>query len=188
MPNPVTCNMLAGFGNEMLYFQQQNAYQFENDFPRLALYSEIEYIRSSFEPLMRINRYVFSEVSMENSRFFIIRSSTHDDIHKSMKYGVWTSTYHNNVKLNSAFNEISEANNGGRVFLIFRTVNLNVSCGIAVLTEALRPEHTFPLWWDRSKFKGTFKVQWAYVKNIDLQNIQIHANGKKIYEMIDGTE
>ena len=34
----------------------------------------------------------------------VIRSNNDDDIHKAIKYGLWTSVPSNNIKLNNAYN------------------------------------------------------------------------------------
>ncbi len=51
------------------------------------------------------------------SKYFIIKSYTEDDIYKSIKYGVWTSTEMGNRRLDRAFREATR--NGGVVLLFF---------------------------------------------------------------------
>jgi hypothetical protein len=38
-----------------------------------------------------------------DAKFFVIKSYSEDDVHKSIKYNVWSSTPHGNKKLHSAF-------------------------------------------------------------------------------------
>ena len=38
-----------------------------------------------------------------HDRFFVIKSYTEDDVHKSVKYGCWTSTSTGNARLDAAF-------------------------------------------------------------------------------------
>lgn len=40
-----------------------------------------------------------------NARFFVIKSYSEDDIHRSIKYEIWCSTEHGNKRLDSAFRE-----------------------------------------------------------------------------------
>lgn len=58
-----------------------------------------------------------------NAKFFVIKSYSEDDVHKSMKYNVWSSTPNGNKKLNSAFEDaqrIAAGNpRGCPVFLFF---------------------------------------------------------------------
>ena len=39
----------------------------------------------------------------KNARFFVIKSYSEDDIHRSIKYGIWCSTEHGNKRLDDAF-------------------------------------------------------------------------------------
>ncbi|NDW60492.1 YTH domain-containing protein, partial [Yangia sp. PrR004] len=39
---------------------------------------------------------------------YILRSNNDDDIHKSIKYGIWTSSKENNEKLNAKYLEAQE--------------------------------------------------------------------------------
>ena len=41
----------------------------------------------------------------ENAKFFVIKSYSEDDIHKSIKYNVWASTPVGNKRLDSAYQE-----------------------------------------------------------------------------------
>jgi len=42
---------------------------------------------------------------MKPARFFVLRSSNDDDIHKAIKYNLWTSTPNNNIFLEKLFKE-----------------------------------------------------------------------------------
>ena len=41
----------------------------------------------------------------ENAKFFVIKSYSEDDVHKSIKYNVWSSTPHGNKKLQAAYED-----------------------------------------------------------------------------------
>ena len=47
-------------------------------------------------------------------------SQTHDDVHKAMKYGVWTSIY--NEAMNKVYEGVSNNDPPSKVFLFFKTV------------------------------------------------------------------
>jgi hypothetical protein len=55
--------------------------------------------------------------------FFVIKSYSEDDIHKSIKYNVWASTPNGNKRLDSAYQDaqqkIAEKGNSCPVFLFF---------------------------------------------------------------------
>ncbi|XP_073281605.1 YTH domain-containing protein ECT2-like, partial [Primulina huaijiensis] len=54
-----------------------------------------------------------------DARFFIIKSYSEDDVHKSIKYNVWTSTPNGNKKLDSAYQDSQSKPGGCPVFLFF---------------------------------------------------------------------
>lgn len=55
----------------------------------------------------------------ENAKFFIIKSFSEDNIHKSIKYNVWASTPHGNKKLDVAYHDAKEIQPHCPVFLFF---------------------------------------------------------------------
>ena len=57
------------------------------------------------------------------AKFFIIKSYSEDNVHKSIKYGVWASTPNGNRKLDAAFREAKEKKDACPVFLLF-SVNI----------------------------------------------------------------
>lgn len=44
-------------------------------------------------------------IDYTNAKFFVIKSYSEDDVHKSIKYNVWSSTLHGNKKLQSAYED-----------------------------------------------------------------------------------
>jgi len=58
-------------------------------------------------------------VDYSDAKFFIIKSYSEDDIHKSVKYNVWASTPNGNKKLDAAYQEAQEKVGGCPVFLFF---------------------------------------------------------------------
>jgi len=64
----------------------------------------------------------FSE-DYSDAKFFVIKSYSEDDIHKSIKYNVWASTLNGNKKLDAAYHEAKEKPGDCPVFLLF-----SVSC------------------------------------------------------------
>lgn len=55
----------------------------------------------------------------ENAKFFIIKSFSEDNVHKSIKYNVWASTPHGNKKLDAAYREAKEIEGRCPIFLLF---------------------------------------------------------------------
>lgn len=71
-------------------------------------------------------------VDYEEAKFFVIKSYSEDDVHKSIKYNVWSSTPHGNKKLQSAYEDaqriIEGKSKGCPIFLFFSVSNL--PCGL----------------------------------------------------------
>lgn len=62
----------------------------------------------------------------ENAKFFVIKSYSEDDVHKSIKYNVWSSTPHGNKKLESAYEDakkIAAGKCGGCPIFLFFSVS-----------------------------------------------------------------
>ena len=53
------------------------------------------------------------------AKFFIIKSYSEDNVHKSIKYGVWASTPNGNRKLDAAYREAKENRDRCPIFLLF---------------------------------------------------------------------
>lgn len=62
-------------------------------------------------------------VEYENAKFFVIKSYSEDDVHKSIKYNVWSSTPHGNKKLEVAYEDAKKMalgkSGGCPIFLFF---------------------------------------------------------------------
>lgn len=63
------------------------------------------------------------QIEYENAKFFVIKSYSEDDVHKCIKYDVWSSTPNGNRKLDAAFREAdakaTETGTQCPVFLFF---------------------------------------------------------------------
>ena len=55
----------------------------------------------------------------KEAKFFIIKSFSEDNVHKSIKYCVWASTPHGNKKLDVAYHEAKRIKSSCPVFLLF---------------------------------------------------------------------
>lgn len=79
-----------------------------------------------------------------NALCYVIRSNNDDDVHKAIKYGIWTSVPGNNVKLNAAWEKAQELNVD--VYLFFSVVKSGQFIGVAKLKSSFQ-EETFSYWW-----------------------------------------
>ena len=65
-------------------------------FRKLEKYTDLSKIKLMFESATHVNDPYFDTDSLHDAVFYILRSTCDDDIHKSIKYGLWTSTHRNN--------------------------------------------------------------------------------------------
>ena len=102
------------------YPSQYNTQQYYNPFmQQQMLYRTEMYICSRYRNLIDINTKnanLYEKID-GNSKFFIIKSFSEEDVHKSIKYGVWSSSKNGNLTLSNAF-QISKEKNGN-VYLFF---------------------------------------------------------------------
>jgi len=76
-----------------------------------------EYAKKFYSHLARVNSADMS-IEYKNARFFVIKSFTEEDVHKSMKYQVWSSTPEGNKRLDEAYHKCLDEKNP--LFLFFR--------------------------------------------------------------------
>ena len=115
----------------------------------------------------------------KSARFFIIKSYSEDDIHRSIKYSVWTSTEHGNRRLNEAFKE--QQSHSAPTYLLFSVNGSGHFCGIAMMMSEVDLEIETGIW-SQDKWKGKFEVKWFYVKDVPnnaLRHIRLENNDNK---------
>ena len=108
------------------------------------------------------------DVVPPTARFFVIKSYTEDDVHKSLKYEIWASTDKGNQRLDKAFRESAR---DGPIYLFYSVNASGHFCGMAQMLTPLDYTTSSNVWAQDGKWKGTFKVRWIYVK--DLPNNQL---------------
>lgn len=104
-----------------------------------------------------------------NAKFFVIKSYSEDDVHKSIKYNVWSSTPNGNKKLNSAYEEAQKISVGDpKGFPIFLCFSVNASgqfCGVAEMTGPVDFQKDMDFW-QQDKWSGSFPVKWHIIKDV----------------------
>ena len=119
-----------------------------------------------------------SAINAKNARFFIIKSYSEDDIHRSIKYSIWCSTEHGNKRLDAAYRE---RENKGPVYLFFSVNGSGHFCGMTQMMSALDYSASSGVW-AQDKWKGQFEVKWIYVKDVpnsQLRHIRLENNENK---------
>ncbi|CAD8108722.1 unnamed protein product [Paramecium sonneborni] len=158
----------------------------------LECYENIDEIRKKFPPLANINiDHKFD--NLQECRFFIIRTQGEDNVHRAMKYGIWTSSSRKNERLDEAFK-----NKNQEVYLFFTEINSMCFSGMAKLTSQFNAKTHFKYWLIENKWFGTFQIQWLYVKDLpfklfdDIKQVQKLEGSeetlKSVYDLIDCTE
>lgn len=118
------------------------------------------------------------DLNAEGARFFVIKSYSEDDIHRSIKYEIWCSTEHGNNRLDQAFRE---REGKGPMFLFFSVNGSGHFCGMAQMISAVDKDASVSVW-SQDKWKGQFKVKWIYVKDVPntaLRHIKLENNENK---------
>ncbi|MED6143141.1 YTH domain-containing protein, variant 2 [Stylosanthes scabra] len=109
------------------------------------------------------------QTEYEAAKFYVIKSFNEDDVHKSIKYDVWTSTSYGNKKLNDAFHcaEAKSMQTGTKcpIFLFF---SVNTSRQFVGVAEMLGPVdfNKDMKFWKLFKYNGFFPIRWHIVKDV----------------------
>ncbi|KAE8690851.1 YTH domain-containing family protein 2 [Hibiscus syriacus] len=101
----------------------------------------------------------------EGAMFFVIKSYSEDNVHKSIKYGVWASTPTGNKKLDTAYHEAKAKQGTCPVFLLF-SVNASAQfCGVAEMVGPVDFDKSVD-YWLQNKWSGQFPVKWHMIKDV----------------------
>ncbi|CAM0882119.1 unnamed protein product [Alopecurus aequalis] len=129
----------------------------KDDIPSLAAISRDSYNLPDF-----VTKY-------EQALFFVIKSYSEDDIHKSIKYNVWASTPNGNKRLESAYKVAQErmAGKGTKcpVFLFFSVNASGQFCGVAEMVGPVDFNRNMNFW-QQDKWNGFFPVKWHIIKDV----------------------
>ncbi|KAF9014038.1 YT521-B-like domain-containing protein [Cyathus striatus] len=107
------------------------------------------------------------------ARYFVIKSYTEDDVHKSLKYEIWSSTEPGNKRLDKAFKETAGR---GPIYLFFSVNASGHFCGMAEMLTPVDYTRSSTVW-ASDKWKGVFKVRWIFVRdipNVNLRHIKLN--------------
>ncbi|KAL0457543.1 UNVERIFIED_CONTAM: YTH domain-containing protein ECT2 [Sesamum latifolium] len=136
-------------------------------------------------------------VDYVNAKFFVIKSYSEDDVHKSIKYNVWSSTPNGNKKLNAAYEDAQKIAAGGShtaylsllfckylfitlisiwvmavIYVLMLQVNASGQfCGVAEMTGPV-DFHRDMDFWQQDKWSGSFPVKWHIIKDLPNPNFR----------------
>ncbi|AJV13384.1 hypothetical protein H825_YJM1460D00599 [Saccharomyces cerevisiae YJM1460] len=105
----------------------------------------------------------------ENSRFFVIKSSSLKHVKRSFYNGIWSSTHFGNKRLSEAYKKL---NSGAKVFLFFSINTSGRFCGVAEMVSDLKMDLDTSIWEDEQKYGKAFKVRWVIVRDINNRSLK----------------
>lgn len=145
-----------------------------------ATLAQTPYNSDSMSKMTLQNQYNPREFNLvpKGARFFVIKSYSEDDVHRSIKYKIWCSTEHGNRRLDQAYRE---REGKGPVYLFFSVNGSGHFCGMAEMTSPVDYDSKSSVW-SQDKWKGKFEVNWIYVKDVpnsQLRNIRLENNENK---------
>ncbi|KAL0103393.1 hypothetical protein PUN28_017571 [Cardiocondyla obscurior] len=151
--------------------QQQQQQQLAQSNPSHPVLDELK-VKNDYNP-------VEFDQTAPGARFFVIKSYSEDDIHRSIKYEIWCSTEHGNKRLDQAYREASR--DGAPLYLFFSVNGSGHFCGMAQMVSPVDYQCNSSVW-SQDKWKGQFRVRWIYVKdvpNVQLRHIKLENNENK---------
>ena len=174
----------GGYRGTQNYYQNQNygnryPSQYQSQIPyynpymqQQMLYRTEMYICSRYRNLIDINtknKAIYEKVD-SNSKFFVIKSFSEEDVHKSIKYGVWSSSKNGNLTLSNAFLLTKEKNSN--VYLFFSCNGSGRYVGVARMKTPCDENRTFEFWTQDGKWPGLFDVEWLFIKDVPFKEFK----------------
>jgi hypothetical protein len=139
---------------------------------QMMIYRAEMYILTKYSNLVDLNvrNEKISKLIDEKSQFFVIKSFSEEDVHKSIKYSVWSSTKTGNQTLNNAYKMTNER--GGHVYLFFSCNGSGRYVGLARMKSEVNENKQFMYWTQDSKWPGLFDVEWIFIKDVPFKNFK----------------
>ena len=158
------------YPNQYMYPHGQSLYN-NPYFQQQILYRTEMYICSRYRnfDINQKNAKLIEQINA-NSKFFVIKSFSEEDVHKSIKYNVWSSSKDGNLTLSNAF-KITEENKGN-VYLFFSCNGSGRYCGLARMKTPCDENKTFGLWTQDGKWPGLFDVEWLFIKDVPFKEFK----------------
>ncbi|KAI0478342.1 kinase-like protein [Xylaria cf. heliscus] len=125
--------------------------------------------------------------SLENNKYFVLRSDNPIDIETSVAHNVWTSSPRVNKILDKAWNKTD-----GQVILLFSVIGSQRFCGIAQMTSGMDWVNTDEHWLE-DNWKGRFTLNWltlAELPFVGVKHVPVSSRtpGFRAIACYDGTE
>ncbi|KAL9259786.1 YTH domain-containing protein [Drosera capensis] len=137
-------------------------------------------VSSNVPDRAQYNKDDFPE-TYSDAKFFVIKSYSEDDVHKSIKYSTWASTPNGNKKLDAAYKDAQGKPGGCPVFLLFSVNASGQFVGLAEMVGHVDFDRTMDFW-QQDKWTGYIPLKWHIVKDIPnslLKHIKLEYNDNK---------
>ncbi|XP_068339879.1 YTH domain-containing protein ECT1-like isoform X2 [Pyrus communis] len=109
------------------------------------------------------------QTDYEKAKFYVIKSYSEDDVHKSIKYDVWASTPNGNKKLDATFHDVElklrQTSTQCPIFLFFSVNGSGQFVGVAEMIGQVDFNKDMDFW-QVDKWSGFFPVKWHVIKDI----------------------
>ncbi|XP_072976849.1 uncharacterized protein [Typha angustifolia] len=121
--------------------------------------------------IIRADQYNMNDfpVDYPDAKFYVIKSYSEDDVHKSIKYNVWSSTSSGNRRLDIAYEDAKRKSVGKPrncpIFLFFSVNTSGQFCGVAEMVGPVDFDKDMDFW-QQDKWSGSFPVKWHFIKDV----------------------
>ena len=152
--------------------QVQNR-QFMNPYyAQEMIYRTEMYIYTKYRHLIDINvkNNGLSKKLTDASSFYVIKSFSEENVHKSIKYGVWSSSKNGNQTLTNSYN-LAQGKKGD-VYLFFSCNGSGRFVGVARMKSACDNNKSFEYWTQDGKWPGIFEVEWVFIKDVPFKEFK----------------
>ncbi|KAJ8572640.1 hypothetical protein K7X08_009151 [Anisodus acutangulus] len=158
-------------------FTRNGVFEASNELPRgprassRSTHTKPSAEEEQLEPMIQREKYNKEDfkTQYDNAKFYVIKSYSEDDIHKCVKYDVWSSTPNGNKKLDTAFRDAEgKACGTGSscpVFLFFSVNGSGQFLGVAEMVGQVDFNRNMDFW-QLDKWSGFFPVKWHIVKDV----------------------
>ncbi|CAI5727569.1 hypothetical protein KXD40_005632 [Peronospora effusa] len=113
--------------------------------------------------LMQQTELVREVFTNTTCRCFVLKSFSEANFHKSLKFGIWSTTTLHNALLDEIFK--SDLTAVRPVLFFFSVCGTKHFNGIAQMTSGVQTNSQFQLW-EKLKYEGFFHVEWLLVKDV----------------------
>jgi hypothetical protein len=130
------------------------------------------YVVLRYPHLININLNYEEKVKdiKENSFFYVIKSFSEEDVHKAIKYNIWTSTKTGNSTLSNSYKFASQ--NGAHIYLFFSCNGSGRFVGLVRMKSDVDNSVYFPLWTQDNKWGGLFDLEWIFIKDVPFKEFK----------------